>query len=55
MDKFFSFDEIMELPGRYRANLINKVSGFKAANLIGTKSPDKFLTFKGLLKIIIIS
>lgn len=40
MAKVFSFDDIMKLPGRYRANLINKVSGFKAANLIGTKSKD---------------
>ena len=38
MTKTFTFDEIMQLPSRYRANLINKVSGFKAANLIGTKS-----------------
>ena len=30
--------EIMELPSRYRANLINMVSGLKAANLIGTRS-----------------
>lgn len=36
--KAFTFDEIMRLPSRYRANLINKVSGFKPANLIGTKS-----------------
>jgi flavin reductase (DIM6/NTAB) family NADH-FMN oxidoreductase RutF len=38
MTKAFTFQEIMELPSRYRANLINKVSGFKPANLIGTKS-----------------
>lgn len=38
MTKAFTFDEIMELPNRYRANLINKVSGFKPANLIGTQS-----------------
>jgi len=38
MTKAFTFDEIMRLPSRYRANLINKVSGFKPANLIGTKS-----------------
>lgn len=38
MDKMFSFDEIMGLPSRFRANLINKVSGYKPANLIGTKS-----------------
>lgn len=38
MEKILTFDEIMQLPSRYRANLINKVSGFKSANLIGTKS-----------------
>ncbi|MDT0605884.1 flavin reductase family protein [Croceitalea rosinachiae] len=38
MTKTFTFDQIMQLPSRYRANLINKVSGFKPANLIGTKS-----------------
>jgi flavin reductase (DIM6/NTAB) family NADH-FMN oxidoreductase RutF len=38
MNKTFSFDDIMQLPSRYRANLINKVSGYKPANLIGTKS-----------------
>ena len=38
MTKTLTFDEIMNLPSRYRANLINKVSGFKSANLIGTKS-----------------
>ncbi|WP_350284509.1 flavin reductase [uncultured Croceitalea sp.] len=38
MDKTFSYDDLMQLPSRYRANLINKVSGYKAANLIGTKS-----------------
>ncbi len=40
MDKMFSFDKIMQLPSRYRTNLINMVSGFKAANLIGTKSKN---------------
>ena len=40
MTKAFTFDEIMELPSRYRANLINKVSGFKSANLIGTQSKN---------------
>ena len=38
MTKTLTFDDIMQLPSRYRANLINKVSGFKSANLIGTKS-----------------
>jgi flavin reductase (DIM6/NTAB) family NADH-FMN oxidoreductase RutF len=40
MTKAFTFDEIIELPSRYRANLINKVSGFKSANLIGTQSKN---------------
>ena len=34
------FDEIMSWEGRYRANLINKIIGYKPANLIGTRSPD---------------
>ena len=38
MTKNFSFNDIMQLPSRFRANLINKVSGYKPANLIGTKS-----------------
>ena len=38
MDRKFSFEDIMQLPSRYRANLINKVTGFKPANLIGTQS-----------------
>lgn len=38
MEKLLSFDALMELPSRYRANLINMVSGIKAANLIGTRS-----------------
>lgn len=40
MDKTFSFNDIMQLPSRYRANLINKVSGLKPANLIATKSKN---------------
>ncbi len=32
--------EIMQLPSRYRARLINNVSGFKSANLIGTVSSE---------------
>ncbi|GMN10388.1 flavin reductase [Croceitalea sp. MTPC9] len=38
MTKTLTFDDIVQLPSRYRANLISKVSGFKSANLIGTKS-----------------
>ncbi len=40
MDSIFSFEDIMELPSRYRANLINMVSGIKPANLIGTTSKN---------------
>ncbi len=32
--------EIMQLPTRYRARLINNISGFKSANLIGTRSGE---------------
>jgi len=38
MNKTFTFHQIMDLPSRFRANLINKVSGYKPANLIGTQS-----------------
>ena len=38
MEKQLSYEALMELPSRYRANLINMVSGLKAANLIGTQS-----------------
>lgn len=38
MEKPLSYSDIMELPSRYRANLVNMVSGIKAANLIGTRS-----------------
>ena len=31
-------DKISQLPSRYRARLINNISGFKSANLIGTVS-----------------
>ena len=31
-------DKIAQLPSRYRARLINNISGFKSANLIGTVS-----------------
>ena len=35
-----SFDEIMELPQLFRNNLINSISGFKSANMIGTQDPE---------------
>ncbi len=34
----FTYEELMQMPSRYRGVLLNKVSGLKAANLIGTKS-----------------
>lgn len=34
----FSFEDLMQLPSRYRGVLLNKISGLKPANLIGTKS-----------------
>ena len=36
----FSFNDLMQLPSRYRGTLLNKVSGLKSANLIGTKSNE---------------
>ena len=36
----FSFEDLMQLPSRFRGVLLNKVSGLKPANLIGTKSKD---------------
>jgi len=38
MIKSFTYDELMKLPSRYRGKLLNKVSGLKPANLIGTKA-----------------
>ena len=40
MEKLFTYNDIMQLPSRFRANLINTVSGLKSANLIGTKSKN---------------
>ena len=36
----FTDSEIAELPSRYRANLINTITGYKSANLIGSRSSD---------------
>ncbi len=33
-------DDIAQLPSRFRANLINSVTGYKSCNLIGTKSSE---------------
>ncbi len=38
MNKTYSFDQLMQLPGRYRGRLLNNISGLKSANLIGTSS-----------------
>ncbi|MEM8507161.1 MAG: flavin reductase [Bacteroidota bacterium] len=38
MIKTFTYNELMQLPSRYRGQLLNKVSGLKPANLIGTLS-----------------
>jgi flavin reductase (DIM6/NTAB) family NADH-FMN oxidoreductase RutF len=38
MTKVFSEQAILELPSRVRANFINSLSGFKSANLVGTRS-----------------
>ncbi len=38
MIKTFTHEGLMQLPGRYRGQLLNKVSGLKPANLIGTIS-----------------
>lgn len=37
-NRIFSSEELSELDGRYRANLINSATGYKPANLVGTKS-----------------
>lgn len=38
MENSLDFEKLMQLDGRYRANLINSISGYKTANLIGTRS-----------------
>ncbi|MGQ8366881.1 flavin reductase family protein [Glaciecola sp. 1036] len=40
MQKQFTRDQIDRLEQRYRANLINSLSGFKSANLIGTRNAE---------------
>ena len=37
-NNIFTADDISEMEQRYRANFINSLSGFKAANVIGTRS-----------------
>lgn len=36
----FSYDDLMQMPSRFRGTLLNMVSGLKPANLIATKSKD---------------
>lgn len=38
--KYYSPQEIENMPPRYRAHFINSVTGYKSANLLGTISPD---------------
>ena len=38
--KYFSKNQIENLPRIYRLNLINSSTGYKSANLIGTKSKN---------------
>lgn len=40
METYFSGADIEELEKRYKVNLINSLSGFKSANLIGTASKE---------------
>ena len=39
--KHFSLTELLNLPSRYRANLINSCTGYKTANLIATKGENE--------------
>jgi flavin reductase (DIM6/NTAB) family NADH-FMN oxidoreductase RutF len=39
--KYISHKELTKMTSRYRAQMINSLSGFKSANLIGTCSKDK--------------
>lgn len=38
--KHFSKDDLDNLPSRHRAHLVNSCTGYKSANLLGTKSPN---------------
>lgn len=40
MEQYFSKNEIEDLEVRYKGNLINSISGYKSANLIGTINKD---------------
>ena len=41
MHRLFTYDQLMEMPSRYRGVLLNKVSGVKPANHIGNQSKDR--------------
>ena len=36
--KHLSHDQLLKMDARYRAQLVNSLSGFKSANLIGTRN-----------------
>ncbi|GAA4279286.1 flavin reductase family protein [Aquimarina mytili] len=36
----FTIQDLLELPSRYRANLINSCTGYKSSNLLGTKDTE---------------
>lgn len=38
--RYYTLDEINELPSRYRAHFINSCTGYKSANLLGTCTPE---------------
>ena len=38
MESNFNLEALMQMDGRYRANLINKIVGYNSANLIGTRA-----------------
>jgi len=40
MEKIFQLDEILQLPDRYRRNLINGIHGYKNAVLLGSKNKE---------------
>jgi flavin reductase (DIM6/NTAB) family NADH-FMN oxidoreductase RutF len=40
MEQYFSEENIIELEKNYKTNLINSISGFKSANLLGTISSE---------------
>ena len=54
MEYRLDFEKLMQLEGRFRANLINKIAGYKTANLIGTRSesgPENLAVFNSVVHI----